>query len=99
MDIAVLISVIGALVALTNIITQVVKKVTWDKIPTNILSLIVSALLTICAGIAYSQIESIEITWYMIVSLVVISFMVAYAAMFGFDKLKEAMNWSEKHVK
>ena len=30
----------------------------------------------------------------MVAALVVAGFMVAYAAMFGFDKLKEIMNWS-----
>lgn len=34
--------------------------------------------------------------WYIIVALVIIGFMVAYAAMFGFDKLKEIMNWEAK---
>ena len=32
----------------------------------------------------------------MIAALVVAGFMVAYAAMFGFDKLREIMNWGEK---
>lgn len=62
---SVIISIIGVLVVLTNIVVQVLKKVTWDKLPTNALA--------------------------MIVSLVVLAFMVAYAAMFGFDKLKEAL--------
>ena len=34
---SVVISIIGVLVALTNIIVQVVKKAVWDKLPTNIL--------------------------------------------------------------
>lgn len=38
----------------------------------------------------------IAIVWYMIAALVVAGFMVAYAAMFGFDKLREIMNWGEK---
>lgn len=29
--------------------------------------------------------------WYMVFAAVVLAFMVAYAAMFGFDKLKEAL--------
>ena len=31
---------------------------------------------------------------FVVVALVVAGFMVAYAAMFGFDKLKEVMNWN-----
>ena len=89
-----MITIIGVLVALTNIITQVLKKATWDKLPTNILALIVAVLLTVAAGITYCQIKAMPLTWYLIVALFVLGFMVAYAAMFGFDKLREAMNWS-----
>lgn len=96
MELSVIIAVIGVLVALTNVIVEVTKKATWDKLPTNVLALIVAVVLTVAAGIAYLQIKSIAIAWYMIVALIVVGFMVAYAAMFGFDKLKEVMKWSEK---
>ena len=97
MELSVIITAVGVLVALTNIITQVLKKATWDKLPTNILALIVAVALTLAAGFAYCQIEAITITWYIVVAFVVVGFMVAYAAMFGFDKLKEIMNWGEKN--
>lgn len=96
MELSVIIAIIGVLVALTNVIVEVAKKATWDKLPTNILALIVGEVLTIGAGIAYFQIKGITIVWYMIAALVVAGFMVAYAAMFGFDKLREIMNWGEK---
>ena len=97
MELAVIITAVGVLVALTNIIVEVAKKATWDKLPTNILALIVAVALTLQAGFAYCQIETITITWYIVVAFVVVGFMVAYAAMFGFDKLKEIMNWGEKN--
>ena len=96
MELSVIIAIIGVLVALTNVIVEVAKKATWDKMPTNILALIVGEVLTIGTGIAYFQIKDIAIVWYMIAALVVAGFMVAYAAMFGFDKLREIMNWGEK---
>ena len=96
MEIATIIAVIGVLVALTNIIVEVAKRATWDKLPTNILALLVAITLTLASGFAYCQIESVPITWYIIVAFVVAGFMVAYAAMFGFDKLKEVMNWGDK---
>lgn len=96
MDLAFLITIIGVLVALTNVITEVVKKLTWDKMPTNVLAVVVGELLTLTSGLAYFQVKGIEVVWYYVVALVVIGFMVAYAAMFGFDKLKEIMNWGEK---
>lgn len=90
-DIAVLLPVIGALVAMVNIVTQVIKKATWDKLPTNIVVLLLSVALTMAAFFAYAQINSVSVTWYMIVGAVVCGFAVAYAAMFGFDKLKETI--------
>lgn len=97
MELSIIITVIGVLVALTNIIVEVTKKATWDKIPTNVTALIVAEVLTIASGIAYCQIKEIALAWYIVASLVVGGFMVAYAAMFGFDKLKEIMNWSDKN--
>lgn len=91
MEITTLLTIIGMLVALTNIITEVIKKVTWDKIPTTLLTVIVALALTLVAFFAYCQISHIAIMWYFIVAAVVIGFMVAYAAMFGYDKLKEIL--------
>lgn len=53
----------------------------------NIFVTIFSIVLTAIVMIAYCQIKAIIITWYMAVAFVVIGFMVAYAAMFGYDKL------------
>lgn len=91
LNLSVILSIIGVLVVLTNIIVQVVKKVTWGKLPTNILAVIISMVLTLVAFFAYCQIKSITVVWYMIVAAVVLGFMVSYAAMFGFDKLKQAL--------
>lgn len=93
-DLTVIIPILGVLVALTNIIVQVVKKATWDKLPTNIVALAVAETLTISAGIAYCQIKAVCMTWYIVAALIVGGFMVAYAAMFGYDKLLEIMDWS-----
>lgn len=88
---------VGVLMAVTNIITQVIKKITWDKLPTNILVVVIAEALTLCSGAAYAQMQGIAIVWYMPVAAVVLGLFVAYAAMFGFDKLKEALNWGGKH--
>ncbi len=95
MDISLLIAATGVLVALTNVIVEAVKQATWDKLPTNVLALSVAQMLTVAAGIAYCQIKAVAICWYTVLALVVAGFMVAYAAMFGFDKLREVMNWSD----
>ena len=90
-NIPVLLSIIGALVVVTNIIVQVLKNLTWDKLPTNILAVIVSMVLTLVAFFAYCQICSIAVEWYMVVAAVVVGFLTSYAAMFGFGKLKESI--------
>lgn len=90
-DWSVILSIVGVLVIVTNIIVQVVKKVTWDKLPTNILATLVAIVLTLGAFFAYCQIKSITVAWYMVAAAAVLGFFVAYAAMFGFDKLKEAI--------
>ena len=96
MEFSVIISVLGGLVALTNILVEVLKKVTYNKIPTSLLALIIGETLTVVSGFAYFQFENLLLTWYVVVAFVIAGFMVAYAAMFGFDKLKEVMNWSDK---
>lgn len=88
---AMLMTIIGAITVLTNIIVQVVKHITWDKLPTNFVALAVAELLTLATGGAYAQIHTIPITWYLVIGAVVVGFMSAYAAMFGYDKLKEAI--------
>ena len=95
MDLTQIIPIIGVLVALTNVIVQVLKKATWDKLPTNVLALVIAMLLCLVAGIAYCQANAISITWYLVVALIVLGFLVAYAAMFGFDKLQEIMKWKK----
>ncbi len=92
----VLISIIGVLVVLTNLVVQVIKKLTWDKIPTNILAVVVSIVLTLGTFFAYCQVKTIDVVWYMVFAAVVLAFMVAYAAMFGYDKLMEALGQISK---
>ena len=86
-----LLTIIGVLVALVNIIVQVLKQITWKKIPTSLLAVIISLVLTVLAFFAWASLYSIPILWYYVVAAVILGFMVAYAAMFGYDKLKEIL--------
>ena len=90
-DWSVILSIVGILVVVTNIITQVLKQLTWDKLPTNILAVAIAMALTLVVFFAYCQIEGITVVWYMVVAAVILGFFVSYAAMFGFDKLREAI--------
>lgn len=83
---------IGILVAITNIITEVLKRILPQKFPTNILVVIIAQTLTVTSGIAYYTHNSNQISWYIIIGFVVIGFLVSYSAMFGFDKLKQVID-------
>ena len=79
------------LTVITNIITQVLKKVTRDNLPTNVLAVLVAMALTLCAFFALCQIMGWAILWYVVAAAVVVGFYVAFAAMFGFDKLRQTL--------
>ena len=81
--------IIAVLVVLVNIITEVVKKIfTFTQTAyINAFVVVLSIALTVVVFLAYWQIKQMEITWYLLIAFIVVGFMVAYAAMFGFDKL------------
>ena len=94
--ISTLLMIVGGVTILTNIIVQVVKSITWDKIPTNLVALFVAEALTLAAGGAYASINGLAVTWYMVAAAIVVGLMSAYAAMFGFDKFKEVIKKKKK---
>lgn len=99
LNISMPLAIVGGITILTNMIVQVLKKITWDKVPTNLVALLVAEALTLAAGAAYAQMNGVSITWYMAAGAIVVGFMSAYAAMFGFDKLQEMMqNWPNKKI-
>jgi len=71
---SVILSIVGVLVVVTNIIAQVMKKATWDKIPTNCLVIAISMVLTLATFFAYCEIKSIAVVWYMVVGAIVLGF-------------------------
>lgn len=88
----VLIGIVGALVICTNIIVEVLKKaIPNSRFPTNLLALIVSMVLTLIAFFAWADQTGVAILWYYVAAAVVLGLFVSYAAMFGFDKLKETL--------
>ena len=88
---ALVLPVILVLMVVTNIIVEVLKKLTWGKLPTNILAFVVAMAVTLLAFFAACQIMSVAVTWYMVVAAIVLGVFVAYAAMFGFDKLRQTL--------
>jgi len=51
---------------------------------------------TLLAFLAACQIMGVRILWYMVAGAVVLGVFVAYAAMFGFDKLRQTMEQLEQ---
>ncbi len=86
---SILMAILAALVFVTNIIVEVVKKL-LPKLPTNILAVAVALIVTMLALFIAAAVLEVTVMWYYAVGAVVMGLFVAYAAMFGFDKFKEA---------
>ena len=89
--ISVILPLVLVLMVVTNIIVEVLKGLTWGKLPTNLLAFIIAMAVTLLAFCAMCQIAGVPITWYMVVGAIVLGFFVCFAAMYGFDKLKQTM--------
>lgn len=87
-QIVMLVPILFGLMLLVNIFTEVLKKV-FVNIPTNALALILSLIITIVAMFIWLDVKSITFVWWMILVAIAVAFMVAYAAMFGWDKLQQ----------
>ena len=82
-----LLAVVGALAFMVSIITQVFKGVgVLSKVPTDILVFVLSIGLTVIAFVAYMQYIQMAILWYMVVAAIMAGFIVAFVAMFGWEK-------------
>lgn len=82
-------AVMAVLVFATNIIVEVIKGL-FPKVPTNIVAVVVALVITILAMVIACSIMNITIMWYYAIGAVVLGIFVGYAAMYGFDKFKEA---------
>lgn len=83
-----LIAVIGFMAFIVSVITQVVKGI-LKNVPTDLVVFVLSIALTVTAFVAYIQYIKVEMLWYMIVASVIVGFIVAFVAMFGWEKLSE----------
>lgn len=86
--ISILVTVMIALSIITNIIVQLIKELI--PVPTNYVVVAVALVLTLAAFLAAVEYFAIPLLWYYAVGAVVIGIFVAYIAMFGFDKFKQA---------
>ena len=90
-------AVIGALAFMVSVITQVFKGVgVLAKIPTDILVFVLSIGMTVTAFVAYMQYIQQTILWYMILAAILTGFLVAFVAMYGWEKFAELWNRFKK---
>ena len=82
--------VMACLVFGVNIIVEVVKSL-FAKVPTTVLTVVLSLGVTMSAFFAWAAWINLQILWYYVVAAFVLGLFVAYAAMFGFDKFKDAL--------
>ena len=86
---AVIMALIAGFMFVTNIIVEVIKGL-FPKVPTNIVAVAVALLITILAMFILCAVLEITVMWYYAVGALVLGIFVGYAAMFGFDKFKDA---------
>lgn len=82
--------VMAGLVFGVNIIVEVVKKL-LPAIPTSLVTVLLSIAVTLVTFFAWAACSDLQIVWYYVVAALVLGLFVAYAAMFGFDKFKAAL--------
>ena len=90
--------VMACLVFGVNIAVEVVKKL-FPKVPTTFLTTILAVAVTLVAFFAWAAIIELTILWYYVVAAFVLGLFVAYAAMFGFDKFKSALEKLKEYKK
>lgn len=90
LNVTLIIGIIGILAFTVSVITQVFKGVSGLKrIPTDVLVFVLSIGITVTAFVAYMQYIQQAILWYMILAAILAGFLVAFVAMYGWEKAAE----------
>lgn len=89
---------IGVLAFMVSIVTQVLKGV-FKSLPTDILVFVLSIGITIIVFVAAMQYSQQTIVWYMILAAIMAGFVVAFIAMYGWEKFSELWKRFGRNVK
>lgn len=88
-----LVIAIGALAFVVSVITEAIKGIgVMKKVPTDIVVIVLSMVLTVVAFFAYAQYAALVVAWYWVVAAIICGFFVAFIAMYGWDKINELWN-------
>lgn len=89
-NLTLIMAVVGVLAFVVSVITQVFKGVgALKKIPTDILVFVLSIVLTVVTYVAYMDYIQQTVIWYMFIVAVIAGFLVAFVAMYGWEKISE----------
>ena len=85
-DLRAILVVFGVLTILTGLVTEIIKKVIWQELPTSLLAIFVAEGLTLGSGLTYALIVGATVLWWHVAAAVVAGRGVAYFAMLSYDK-------------
>lgn len=81
---------IGVLAFIISVLTEVTKNLTFLKvIPTDVQVIVLSIVLCIIALFAYASYANMTVLWYYVPAAIILAFVVAFVAMYGWEKLSE----------
>lgn len=96
-NMAFIIVVLGMLVFAVNVITEVTKNIwPFDQVHTNYYVTVLSIVLTVLTYFVYLSYTNSKFIWYYMFAVIVSGFIVAYLAMFGWEKLIKLWQDSQK---
>lgn len=88
-DLSGVLTLVLALTLATNLVVQVLKGLVSSRVPTNLLAFLVAVAVTFGTGYGLWVYYGFALTGWMVVAFIALAFAVAYAAMFGYDKLMQ----------
>lgn len=98
-NMTIILAIIGTLAFFVSLITQVIKGIgIFARVPTDILVFVLSIGITVAAFVAYMQYLHMTILWYMVLAAIMAGFVVAFVAMYGWEKLSELWKRFGKNV-
>lgn len=89
-NMTIILAIIGTLAFFVSLITQVIKGIgIFARVPTDILVFVLSIGITVATFAAYMQYIQMTILWYMVLAAIIAGFVVAFVAMYGWEKLSD----------
>ena len=90
--------IVSVLAFIVSIIITVIKTLpVIDKVPTDLIVVALAITLSVLSYFTYIAIMALTVTWYEVTGAVVGGFIVAFIAMFGWEKFHYL--WSKYHPK